>query len=171
MGGVLLLISSAVGITSSSFGDELLVRNCGLTGWVHCYVSIYVNSPCLPDRNSAIYTSRAGPHTDLLRPSFNLTIFWTAIFFIASAGANNFISFCTLQALVGFGTGGNAAIDILLFLECLPASQQWLIALLYTWWSTGQLIASLVSWVYLAHYSCPTDFIAGECRRQQNMGW
>lgn len=50
-------------------------------------------------------------------------------------------------------------------------SHQWLLTALSAWWNLGQLIVSLIAWVFLAHYSCPTDFTPNTCFRSENMGW
>ena len=31
---------------------------------------------------------------------------------------------------------------------------QWTLTLLSVWWAFGQLVASLISWVFIANYSC-----------------
>lgn len=58
--------------------------------------------------------------------------------------------------LKGFGVGGNLPVDGALFLEFLPGSHQYLLTLLSLWWAVGQVVASLISWAFLARWGCPT---------------
>jgi hypothetical protein len=48
---------------------------------------------------------------------------------------------------------------------------QWTLTLLSVWWAFGQLAASLISWVFIANYSCDASIPAGQCPKAQNMGW
>lgn len=50
-------------------------------------------------------------------------------------------------------------------------SHQYLLTALSAWWNLSQLIVSLIAWVFLAHFSCPTDATPETCSRSQNMGW
>lgn len=52
-----------------------------------------------------------------------------------------------------------------------PRLPQWTLTLLSVWWAFGQLVASLISWVFIANYSCNPSIPFGECPRSQNMGW
>ncbi|KAF8442098.1 MFS general substrate transporter [Boletus edulis BED1] len=103
--------------------------------------------------------------------SFNATLFIGGIFGIAAGGGLNFVSFSSLIACMGFGVGGNLPVDGALYLEFIPASHQWTLTLLSVWWAFGQLVASLISWVFIANYSCNPSIPFGECPRAQNMGW
>lgn len=58
--------------------------------------------------------------------------------------------------ILGFGAGGNLPVDGALFLEFLPAPNQYLLTLLSLWWAVGQVVASLISWAFLAKYGCAT---------------
>ncbi|KAH8119185.1 MFS general substrate transporter [Phellopilus nigrolimitatus] len=87
--------------------------------------------------------------------SWQITLFLAGTFGIAAGGAPNFVTLCALVACIGFGTGGNLPVDGALFLEHIPQSHQWLLTFLSAWWSVGQLIASLVVWVFITNY--PAD--------------
>ena len=56
--------------------------------------------------------------------------------------------------MTGFGVGGNLPVDGALFLEFLPGSHQYLLTLLSLWWAVGQVVASLISWAFLAKWGC-----------------
>ncbi|KAI0027720.1 major facilitator superfamily domain-containing protein [Vararia minispora EC-137] len=98
------------------------------------------------------------------RLSFNITLFIAGVFGIAAGGAPNFVAIAALISCIGFGVGA-------IFLEVVPQSHQWLLTLLSAWWALGQLFASLVAWPFIAHYSCPSGTVAGQCPRDENMGW
>ena len=79
------------------------------------------------------------------RLAWNSTLVISGIFGIAAGAAPNFVVFCTMIALIGFGVGGNLPVDGTLFLEFLPGSKQYLLTLLSLWWALGQVVASLIS--------------------------
>lgn len=56
-------------------------------------------------------------------------------------------------------------------LHAYCSSHQWLLTSLSGWWNMGQLIVSLIAWVFLANFSCPTDSTPETCKRSENMGW
>jgi MFS family permease len=101
--------------------------------------------------------------------AFNMTILIGAIFGSAVAGLDNFGAFCFFWSLIGTAAGGNVPVDSMIFLEFVPGSHQYLVTALSAWWNLGQVIVSLVAWVFLANFSCPTD--AEVCRKADNMGW
>jgi MFS family permease len=101
--------------------------------------------------------------------AFNMTILIGAIFGTAVAGFDNFGGFCFMWAIIGTAAGGNVPVDSMIFLEFVPGSHQYLVTALSAWWNLGQVIVSLVAWVFLANFSCPTD--AEVCRKADNMGW
>ena len=74
-----------------------------------------------------------------------------------------------MWAIIGTAAGGNVPVDSMIFLEFVPGSHQYLVTALSAWWNLGQVIVSLVAWVFLANFSCPTD--AEVCRKADNMGW
>lgn len=105
------------------------------------------------------------------RLSFNITLFLTGLFGLAAAGAPNFVTFCSLIACMGFGVGGNLPVDGALYLEHIPQSHQWTLTLLSVWWALGQLVASLISWGFIANFSCNPSIPSGQCATSANMGW
>ncbi|KAH0833418.1 MFS general substrate transporter [Lanmaoa asiatica] len=104
--------------------------------------------------------------------SFNATLFLAGLFGIAAGGGLNFVAFSSLIACMGFGI---CLVQLFvlgaLYLEFIPASHQWTLTLLSVWWAFGQLVASLISWVFIANYSCDPSIPFGQCPRSQNMGW
>lgn len=112
-----------------------------------------------------------GVGSDLIgrKPAFNITILAAGVFACAVAGTMNFVAFSALWAVIGFFCGGNVPVDSMIFLEFVPESHQWLLTSLSAWWNFGQVIVSLVGWVFLANYSCPSD--ATSCALADNMGW
>lgn len=105
------------------------------------------------------------------KPAFNATILYGGIFACAVAGAQNFIAFSAIWAVIGTAAGGNVPVDSMIFLEFVPESHQWLLTALSAWWNFGQVIVSLIGWVFLANYSCPTGSDYTTCSRSENMGW
>ncbi|EPE04142.1 hexose transporter [Ophiostoma piceae UAMH 11346] len=103
------------------------------------------------------------------RPAFNATILLGGIFACAVAGSQNFVAFCSIWGVIGTAAGGNVPVDSIIFLELVPQTYQWLLVSLSAWWNCGQLIVSLLAWVFLAHFSC--DENAEVCSRADNMGW
>ena len=101
--------------------------------------------------------------------AFNMTILIGAIFGCIVGGMENFGAFCFLWSIIGTAAGGNVPVDSMIFLEFVPGSHQYLVTALSAWWNLGQVIVSLVSWVFLANFSCPTN--AEVCRKADNMGW
>ncbi|KAF8512508.1 major facilitator superfamily domain-containing protein [Gautieria morchelliformis] len=103
--------------------------------------------------------------------SWTITLFIAGVFGIAAGGAPNFAALGALIACCGLGVGGNLPVDGALYLEHIPQRYQWTLTLLSVWWAVGQLIASLVGWVFIANFSCPDTTIPGTCPRAQNNGW
>jgi MFS family permease len=85
------------------------------------------------------------PRLHSRRLAWNATLLLGGIFGIATGAAPNFVSFCVLISLIGFGVGGNLPVDGTMFLEFLPGTQQYLLTLLSVWWAVGQVVASLIS--------------------------
>ncbi|KAJ5583939.1 hypothetical protein N7450_006603 [Penicillium hetheringtonii] len=114
-----------------------------------------------------------GISSDLIgrRPAFNCTLLIAGTFLCAAAGSLNFLTFSALWAVIGTAAGGNVPVDSMIFLEFVPGSHQYLLTALSAWWNLSQLIVSLVAWVFLANFTCPTDATPETCRRQENMGW
>ncbi|KAF8512504.1 MFS general substrate transporter [Gautieria morchelliformis] len=103
--------------------------------------------------------------------SWTITLLIAGVFGVAAGGAPNFVTLGALVACCGFGVGGNLPVDGALYLEHIPQRYQWTLTLLSVWWAVGQLIASLVGWVFIANFSCPDTTIPGTCPRAQNNGW
>ncbi|KAJ5678659.1 glucose transporter [Penicillium macrosclerotiorum] len=114
-----------------------------------------------------------GISSDLVgrRPAFNCTLLIAGIFLCAAAGSTNFVAFSALWAVIGTAAGGNVPVDSMIFLEFVPGSHQYLLTALSAWWNLSQLIVSLIAWVFLANFSCPTDATPETCPRRNNMGW
>ncbi|KAL2824286.1 Clavaminate synthase-like protein [Aspergillus cavernicola] len=114
-----------------------------------------------------------GVSSDLIgrKPAFNCTLLIAGVFLCGAAGTMNFVAFSALWAVIGTAAGGNVPIDSMILLEFIPGSHQWLLTALSAWWNLGQLIVSLLAWVFLANYSCPTDSSPDTCSRADNMGW
>ncbi|KAH8147320.1 uncharacterized protein LAJ45_08476 [Morchella importuna] len=113
-----------------------------------------------------------GVNCDIIgrRPAFNITLFISGIFCCAAAASPNFGTCCALWALAGIGAGGGVPVDLLIFLEFVPPGQQWLLTLLSAMWCVGQIIAAVVGWGLLLHFSCAAGEEGG-CRWEDNMGW
>ncbi|KAK5046614.1 hypothetical protein LTR84_007375 [Exophiala bonariae] len=105
------------------------------------------------------------------KPAFNVTLLIGGIFGLAVGGVNNFIGFCVLWAIIGTAAGGNVPVDSMIFLEFVPGSHQYLLTALSAWWNLGQVIVSLIGWVFIANFTCPTGSTPETCRREDNMGW
>lgn len=105
------------------------------------------------------------------KPAFNATILIGGIFACAVAGTTNFVAFSALWAVIGTAAGGNVPVDSIIFLEFVPGSHQWLVTALSAWWNLGQVIVSLISWVFIANFNCPSGSTYLTCQRQDNMGW
>lgn len=101
--------------------------------------------------------------------AFNATILIGAVFGAAVAGLDNFGAFCFFWSIIGTAAGGNVPVDSMIFLEFIPGSHQYLVTALSAWWNLGQVIVSLIAWVFLANFSCASD--AEICQKADNMGW
>ncbi|KAK6077944.1 membrane transporter [Seiridium cupressi] len=80
--------------------------------------------------------------------AFNATILIGGLFGCAVAGAQDFVTFSSLWALIGTAAGGNVPVDSIVFLEFV--------------------IVALLSWVFFANFSCSDDT---NCSMKDNMGW
>ncbi|KAJ5408358.1 hypothetical protein N7509_002241 [Penicillium cosmopolitanum] len=124
-----------------------------------------------------------GTSSDLIgrRPAFNFTLLIAGTFLCAAAGSMNFIAFSGLWAVIGTAAGGQCTCGLYDFLGIRPWKvspldprndiHQYLLTALSAWWNMSQLVVSLIAWVFLANFSCPTDATPETCRRQDNMGW
>ncbi|KAL0943450.1 hexose transporter [Colletotrichum truncatum] len=91
-----------------------------------------------------------GTTADLIgrKPAFNATILYGGVFACAVAGTQNFTAFCALWSIIGTAAGGNVPVDSVVFLEFVPQSHQWMLVTLSAWWNLGQVIVSLLAWVF-----------------------
>ncbi|KAL4782315.1 hypothetical protein BJX76DRAFT_369220 [Aspergillus varians] len=105
------------------------------------------------------------------KPAFNCTLLFAGVFLCGAAGTMNFVAFSAMWAVIGTAAGGNVPASSLICLEFLPASHQYLLTALSAWWNFGQLVVSLLAWVFLANFSCPADATPETCSRADNMGW
>ncbi|PWY76080.1 Clavaminate synthase-like protein [Aspergillus sclerotioniger CBS 115572] len=114
-----------------------------------------------------------GISSDLIgrKPAFNSTLLLAGIFLCGAAGTMNFVAFSAMWAVIGTAAGGNVPVDSMIFLEFVPGSHQYLLTALSAWWNLGQLIVSLLAWVFLANFACPSDSTPATCHRSENMGW
>ncbi|KIK01641.1 hypothetical protein K443DRAFT_678188 [Laccaria amethystina LaAM-08-1] len=100
---------------------------------------------------------------------FNATLFIAGVFGLAAGGSQNLVTLASLIAVLGIGVGGNLPVDATIFLDFVPASHQYLLAVVAVFWSFGQFFLSLVAWPLIAKFSCPIT--ATTCHKSENMGW
>ncbi|KAF2812093.1 MFS general substrate transporter [Mytilinidion resinicola] len=91
------------------------------------------------------------------KPAFNMTLLIGGIFGLVIGALDHFVGFCVVWAIIGTAAGGNVPVDSMIFLEFVPGSHQYLLTALSAWWNFGQVIVSLVGWVFIAHFSCSAD--------------
>lgn len=102
------------------------------------------------------------------RPSWNITLFLTAVFAIAVGGAPNFAAAAALVGCLGLGLGGNLPVDGAVLIEFIPGTHQWIVTFLSLFWCLGQLFSSLIAWAFIPNFNCGEE---GPCPRSENMGW
>ncbi|KAJ9477095.1 putative Inorganic phosphate transporter PHO84 (putative) [Pseudozyma hubeiensis] len=102
------------------------------------------------------------------RPSWNITLFISAVFGIAVGGAPNFVALGALLSCLGLGLGGNLPVDGAMLIEFIPSTHQWILTFLSIFWCFGQLFAAFIGWAFITNYRCET---ADACPRSSNMGW
>lgn len=102
------------------------------------------------------------------RPSWNITLFISAVFGIAVGGAPNFVALGALLSCLGLGLGGNLPVDGAMLIEFIPSTHQWILTFLSIFWCFGQLFAAFIGWAFITNYRCET---ADACPRESNMGW
>ena len=110
-------------------------------------------------------------HSDLFgrRWAFNLTIGITAVWGLIASGSPNFAAIGVFAAFWSFGVGGNLPVDSAIFLEALPATQQYLLTVLSIFWALAQLLATLIAWPLLGYRTCQEE--DENCTRSENFGW
>ncbi|KAF8589870.1 MFS general substrate transporter [Ramaria rubella] len=142
-------------------------------------IALEMNPPHIAFATLALYVglifgaSTWGILADIIgrKLSWTITLLIAGVFGTAAGGASNFVTLGALVACCGFGVGGNLPVDGALYLEHIPQRSQWTLTLLSVWWAFGQLIASLIGWVFIANFSCPEATTPGTCPRDQNKGW
>ncbi|KIK01637.1 hypothetical protein K443DRAFT_132193 [Laccaria amethystina LaAM-08-1] len=82
----------------------------------------------------------------------------------AAGGSRNLVTLASLIAVLRIGVGGNLPVDSAIFLDFLPASNQYL--LVFASLVSGTLI---VAWILIANCSCSVT--ATICHKSENMGW
>ncbi|SPO19732.1 related to PHO84 - high-affinity inorganic phosphate transporter [Ustilago trichophora] len=102
------------------------------------------------------------------RPSWNITLFISAVFGIAVGGAPNFVALGALLSCLGLGLGGNLPVDGAMLIEFIPSTHQWILTFLSIFWCFGQLFAAFIGWAFITNYRCET---ADSCPKSSNMGW
>lgn len=103
------------------------------------------------------------------RWAFNLTFLITGIFAVIAGASPNFAAIGVFCALWSFGVGGNLPVDSAIFLEALPSAQKWILTVMSSWWSLGQIVANLISWGLIGNYSCNDSSTV--CHKADNNGW
>lgn len=102
------------------------------------------------------------------RPSWNMSLFLSAVFGIAVGGAYDLKSICILLGCLGLGLGGNLPVDGAMLIEYIPGSHQWILTFLSLFWCIGQLFAALIGWAFIATYHCADS---DNCPKSENWGW
>ncbi|OCK99228.1 MFS general substrate transporter [Cenococcum geophilum 1.58] len=106
------------------------------------------------------------------RPAFNITLGLAAIAGLIGAGSPNFAALAIMSGVIGFAIGGNQYIDSTIFIEFVPASHQYLLAIATLFPNIGTASAVLIAWPFVTKYSCSrSDVLAGSCVYQNNLGW
>lgn len=101
------------------------------------------------------------------RPAFMYTFIITSVFCMTSGLFKSIYLVSFSLFLMGIGFGGNLPIDGALFLESIPPSKQSYLTLLSLWWPLGQVVTSLLAWLFLPNRSCSSF----DCRFEDNLGW
>lgn len=65
---------------------------------------------------------------------------------LVGAGMPDFTGLCILGTVVGLAIAGNQSIDVMMLLESVPASHQYLTALQGSLWGLGELVGYAVGW-------------------------
>jgi putative MFS transporter len=86
------------------------------------------------------------------RTIFQFSILWYAVFTAATALAWGPWSVMTFRFLAGLGLGGMLVVDPSMLTEYLPPQRRGrLLVFLDFWWPVGLLLATGLSWIFLAH--------------------
>ncbi|GAA5953174.1 hypothetical protein JCM3765_007432 [Sporobolomyces pararoseus] len=107
-------------------------------------------------------------------PAFNLTLFFTAVFGLASAFSPNFPTLCLSLFCLGTGVGGSMPTDGTLFLENIPKTSHYLLTALSVFFSLGAIVTSLLSLLIFPRFTCDSspDATESPCDpKSENRGW
>ncbi|GAA6010975.1 hypothetical protein JCM11491_005893 [Sporobolomyces phaffii] len=107
-------------------------------------------------------------------PAFNLTLFFTAVFGLASAFSPNFPTLCLALFCLGTGVGGSMPTDGTLFLENVPKTRHYLLTGLSVFFSLGAIVTSLLSVLIFPRFACNSlpDANESPCDpRSEHRGW
>ncbi|KAI5957249.1 hypothetical protein KGF54_000177 [Candida jiufengensis] len=99
---------------------------------------------------------------------FQITLLVTSIFAIIAGASPNFAALGCFVAFYSVGVGGNIVVDASLFLESIPASYQWILTVMSSWWALAGVITNLISWGLISSYSCESTT---NCYKKDNKGW
>ena len=80
------------------------------------------------------------------RPAFNITLGLAAVAGLIGAGSPNFVALAILSGVIGFAIGGNQYVDSTIFIEFVPASHQYLLAIATLFPNIGAASAILIAW-------------------------
>ncbi|EGR49360.1 uncharacterized protein TRIREDRAFT_3532 [Trichoderma reesei QM6a] len=103
--------------------------------------------------------------------AFNTSLLSCAVFVLVAGGMPSYISFAAIVAIYSAGAGGNYVLDATNLIEFLPTTHSWLVTFMAVWWAVGYTITGLLSWAFMANFSCAPDATPDTCRRADNMGW
>jgi len=84
---------------------------------------------------------------------FMVTVLIVVVSGIASSSATGIWSLCAIRFVVGFGYGGNIAVDIALFAEFQPTrGRGWMLFGMGAFWPVGQILAVIIAWIVIPRF-------------------
>jgi len=87
------------------------------------------------------------------RPVFMVTVIIVAVFGILSSFSPSYLWLIGLRFCVGFGYGGNIAVDFTLYSEFLPTEGRGkMMFLLTSFWPMGQMFAAVLAWIIIPRF-------------------
>ncbi|KAG6830092.1 hypothetical protein H0H92_002265 [Tricholoma furcatifolium] len=75
--------------------------------------------------------------------TFTVSLIITAIFVLVAGSSPSLITLCLFVTVWSTGIGGTRAAGTAMLLEFVPASHQYLLAVVPIWWGVGQLVGSI----------------------------
>lgn len=100
-------------------------------------------------------------------PSFDISLISAGFCGFLASMAPNFRILCGLLCFVGFNTGGNQPVALMMVVELIPASHQhWLMYELIAW-GFGLFTAAIIGWPLVLQNTCDVS----ECDPKDNRGW